>query len=294
VSEREPLVSIVTPCYNTARFLEETICSVLSQDYPYIEYLVMDGGSTDGTREILERYRGRLRYISAPDHGQADAINRGFHLSRGSIFAFLNADDTYLPGAVATAVQNMVNRPDAGVVYGEAYHVGEFGQVIARYPVRPFDPAGLRLRCYICQPASFMRRWAFESAGMLDPQLHFALDYDLWIRIARQHTMLKIDQYLATSRIHPHNKTLRSLRSVFREVCAVLQKHYGYVPCNWLYGYGDYLLTGRNPMFEPPKPTLANLGLCFLLGSYYNPRHLLRYWKDMAATARSLRNRALL
>src|SRR5262249_45066914 len=102
-SAQEPLVSIVTPSFNMGRVIEETILSVLSQDYPNIEYLVMDGGSTDGTVGILERYKNRLRYVSAPDNGQADAVNRGFGHTRGSIFAYLNADDTYLPGAVTAA-----------------------------------------------------------------------------------------------------------------------------------------------------------------------------------------------
>ena len=110
-----PLVSIVTPSYNAARYIEQTILSVLSQDYANIEYLVMDGGSADGTVEILKRYEGRLRYVSAPDGGPADAINRGFRASRGAIFAWLNADDTYLAGAVSAAVAHFHSQPDHGV-----------------------------------------------------------------------------------------------------------------------------------------------------------------------------------
>src|SRR5579872_2866095 len=102
---QSPLVSIVTPCFNAARFIEETIESVLAQDYPLIDYVVIDGGSTDGTIEILRRYEDRLHWHSARDNGQADAVNRGFAQARGDIFAFLNADDTYLPGAIARAVE---------------------------------------------------------------------------------------------------------------------------------------------------------------------------------------------
>src|SRR5579871_3122093 len=110
-----PLVSIVTPSLNMGRFLEETILSVLEQDYPHVEYLVMDGGSSDGTLETLRRYDGRLRYISAPDSGQADAVNRGFAQTSGPIFAFLNADDTYLPGALSAVVQAFQDHPEAAV-----------------------------------------------------------------------------------------------------------------------------------------------------------------------------------
>ena len=101
----QPLVSIVTPSFNMGGFIEDTIRSVLDQDYPSVEYLVVDGGSTDGTLDILKRYEGRLKYVSEPDRGQTDAVNKGFQSSRGSIFTFLNADDTFLPGAVTAAVQ---------------------------------------------------------------------------------------------------------------------------------------------------------------------------------------------
>jgi len=115
----EQLVSIVTPSFNSAQFIERTIQSVLAQDYPRIEYIVMDGGSTDGTVEILERYRARLSFVSARDNGAAEAINRGFARASGSIFAWLNADDTYLPGAVAAAVSALASCPEAAAVYGE-------------------------------------------------------------------------------------------------------------------------------------------------------------------------------
>ncbi|MGH9628378.1 MAG: glycosyltransferase family 2 protein [Bryobacteraceae bacterium] len=281
---RGPLVSIVTPSYNMARFLGETIESVLSQDYPHIEYIVMDGGSTDGTVDLLRKYEGRLRYLSEPDKGQGDAVNRGFRLSEGQIFTFLNADDTYLPGAVSAAVRAFEAHPQAGVVYGDAYHVKEGGEIIGPYPTQAFDPERFRTQCYICQPASFLQRDVFERAGMLNPELHFALDYDLWIRISRLAPMRKIDEYLATSRMHENNKTLGQLPRVFEEVFGVLKKHYGYIPANWMYGYGSYRASGQSPALSVPRPTAAGLALTVLLGSYYNKRHLLRYWKDLYTT----------
>src|ERR1035441_1834419 len=123
--DRLPLVSIVTPSLNSERFIARTVESVLGQDYPNIEYIVVDGGSTDGTLDILNQYRSRLRYCSGPDQGVADAINKGFAQSRGSIFGWLSSDDTYLPGALSSAVGRLLDAPESAVVYGEAVWVDE-------------------------------------------------------------------------------------------------------------------------------------------------------------------------
>ncbi len=275
-----PVVSVVTPSYNMARFLEEMIQSVLSQDYPYIEHIVMDGGSTDGSVEILRKYAGRLRYESGPDRGQADAINRGFQFSRGQIFAYLNADDTYLPGAIATAVRRLLAHPEAGMVYGEAYHITESGDIIGRYPTKPFDPHLLNSQCYICQPASFLRRDVFIAAGMMNPEQHYALDYDLWMRIARLYPMIKIDEYLATSRMHHENKTLRHRRPFYMEILSATRAHYGYIPFEWVNAYACYLIDGKDQFFQRSQPSVATHALSLLLGSYYNRTKLGRYWKE--------------
>ena len=229
VSEN-PLVSIVTPSYNMAAFLEETILSVLRQDYADIEYIVMDGGSTDGSLDILRKYESRLRWHSAPDRGQTDAINNGFLQSRGQIFAFLCADDTYLPGAVSTAVNHMLANPGHAGIYGEGYLTANDDRVICPYPTKPFGPELLKIECFICQPAAFLWREAFAEAGMMDVELHNALDYDLWIRLARRHTLLKVDEFLANSRMHAGAKTLGQRSAVYKAGIQVIKKHYGYVP----------------------------------------------------------------
>jgi len=283
---REPLVSIVTPCLNMGRFVEETLLSVLEQNYPRIEYLVMDGGSSDGTLEILRRYEGRLRWISQPDRGQADAVNRGFEQTSGAVFAFLNADDTYLPGAVAAAVEALAEHPEAAVAYGNAWHVAKDGGRLAPYPVEPFEPANLSRRCFICQPAAFVRREVFAASGMLDAGLRFAFDYDLWIRIARRHPMVRVDRDLATSRIHAQAKTMAETGAAMRETIGVLKRHYGYVPYNWLYGYGHQRLTHRPLAIETPKPALSSACFSMALGARYNWRHPLRYCRDIVDTAR--------
>ncbi|MCJ7530019.1 MAG: glycosyltransferase, partial [Anaerolineales bacterium] len=140
-----PLVSIVTPSYNQAQFLETTIRSVLDQVYPNLEYMVVDGGSTDGSREIIRKYADRLAWwVSEHDRGQTDAINKGFTRAHGDILAWLNSDDTYEPEAVAEAVTFLQTHPDVGMVYGDANFIDEQGQVIGRFPARQTDYRRLR------------------------------------------------------------------------------------------------------------------------------------------------------
>jgi glycosyltransferase involved in cell wall biosynthesis len=281
MSQREPpLVSIVTPSYNMASFLEETIQSVLNQDYPHIEYIVIDGGSNDGTLEILRKYEGRLRYLSKPDRGQTDAINKGFHLSRGSVFAFLCADDIYLPGAVSTAVRHLLANPGHAGIYGEGYLIDENGTNLGRYPTREFDPELLKSECFICQPAAFLWRQPFLEAGLMNVDLRCGLDYDLWIRLARRHTLLKVDDYLAASRMHHGAKTLHERAAVFKASIDLLQAHYGYAPYAHIYGYCCALLDRRDGFFEPVPPSLAKYGLALAYGSWRNVRQLRRYWKE--------------
>jgi glycosyltransferase involved in cell wall biosynthesis len=279
-SEDRPLVSIVTPSFNMARFLEETIQSVLSQDYPNIEYIVVDGGSTDGTLDILLKYEGRLRYVSEPDRGQTDAINKGFQLSRGSIFAFLCADDTYLPGAISTAVRHMIANPGYAGIYGEGYLTDETGANLGRYPTKEFDPELLKTECFICQPAAFLWSGAFREAGLMDLNLRNGLDYDLWIRLAKRHTLLKVDEYLATSRMHRGSKTLRERAGVFKASINVLKAHYDYAPFSHVYGYCCALVDRRDGFFEPVPSSLFKYGLALVYGSLRNPRHLPRYWEE--------------
>lgn len=276
-----PLISIVTPCLNARRFIEETIESVLTQDYPRIEYIVMDGGSTDGTLAVLERYRGRLQYVSSPDGGAADAINRGFMRSSGAIFGWLNADDTYLPGAVRSAAHWLATAPEAAVVYGEGIWVDERGTAIGRYPtMAPYNPAMLARECCICQPAAFIRRQAFDAAGWLDPTLHVAFDYDLWIRLSRQSHFAAMPESLATSRMHRANKSLGQRRLMFQECMGLLRRHYGYVPVHWVYGYLSFLCDGRDQYFNALRHSMPVYLASLLAGSYYNYRHLWRYWRE--------------
>jgi glycosyltransferase involved in cell wall biosynthesis len=204
------LVSIITPSFNQARFLEATIRSVLSQDYPEIEYIVMDGGSTDGSREIIERYSGQLGgWVSEKDNGQTDAINKGFARAHGDVLAWLNSDDTYEPGAVRKAVKFLQAHPETGMVYGDANFINEDGKVIGRFPSAQTDYARLRRGyVHVAQQASFFRAEYWRKVGPLDPSFYFAMDYDLWVRLAQITTLTFVPQVWANFRLHGSGKTI--------------------------------------------------------------------------------------
>jgi len=270
-----PLVTIVTPCLNSARFIEQTVLSVLEQDYPRLEYIVMDGGSTDGTLDILKKYEARLRWRTGADKGAADAINKGFALGSGEILGFLNADDLYLPGAVSVAVRQF--KDDAAAVYGEAWWIDEAGQRISPYPVKDFDRALLERDCFICQPASFFRRRDFENAGGLDPALNLTFDYDLWLRLTRTGQVRRIPEALAESRMHKSNKTLGQRDAVFRETFRVLKRNCGYVPFSWIYSYLCYRADARDQFFEPLQPSLIRYLESLPAGLWLNPGKMTRY-----------------
>jgi glycosyltransferase involved in cell wall biosynthesis len=242
---RGPLVSIVTPSYNQGRFVRETIDSVLAQGHAAIEYVVMDGGSTDETVDILKSYGDRVRWVSEPDGGQAHAINKAWRTARGEIVAYLNSDDTYLPDAVARAVDCLTRRPEAGAVYGEGYHVDEAGAILERYPTEPFSMSRLEETCFICQPTVFLRRSVVERVGFLDESLRYCMDYDLWIRAARVAPFAFTPEYLATSRLHPATKTLGQRAAAHLEILRLVRRHFGHVPPSWVYAYAHAVLGAR-------------------------------------------------
>jgi glycosyltransferase involved in cell wall biosynthesis len=265
------------------RFLEQTILSVLEQDYPRIEYIVMDGGSTDGTLDILRKYERSLHWESEPDRGAADAVNRGFALGQGEILGFLNADDLYYPGAVSAAVRSLQENPEAAGVYGDAWWIDENGARIAPYPVRDFDRRLLERECFICQPASFFRRSPFESAGGLDPDLRLTFDYEFWLRLTRTYPLRRMDATLADSRMHPATKTLGQREGVFRETFQILKRDCGYVPFQWIYAWLCYRADARDQFFEPLRPSVLRYLQSLPVGLWTNSGCLGRYLAEWAA-----------
>jgi glycosyltransferase involved in cell wall biosynthesis len=225
--EHQPLISIITPSLNQRRFIEATIDSVLSQDYPHIEYIVVDGGSTDGTLEVLAKYEGRLRWISEPDRGQSDAINKGFRLAKGEIVAWLNSDDTYMPGAVRAAVDHLVAHPDCAMVYGDGYLIDEEGRVTRRFPAtEPFDLWKLvYVIDYILQQSAFFRREAVEGVGYLDEQLHWGMDWDLFIKIGKRFRVDYLPRPMANLREYGTAKTFSGGSQRLSELVSVMHRH---------------------------------------------------------------------
>lgn len=206
-----PRISIVTPSYNQGAFLEATIRSVLSQDYPNVEYLVIDGNSTDDSVAVIERYADRLTYwVSEPDRGQSHAINKGFARTSGDILAWLNSDDQLEPGALRAVAEETLRFPDVGVFVGEGQMVNRAGRVV--YYKRPGQLTFEEICCWLdggdfMQPSCFFRRSAWEAAGPVDETIHIALDVDLWLRMARVAKFRAMDRLLSTSLAHENAKT---------------------------------------------------------------------------------------
>jgi glycosyltransferase involved in cell wall biosynthesis len=224
-----PLVSIITPSYNQARFLEETIQSVLSQDYPNLEYIIVDGGSSDGSVNIINRYANRLAWwVSEPDQGQTDALNKGFAHATGEIFAWLNSDDSYLSAAISEAVAFIQAHPRAAMVYGDANLVDEQGKTIGRFPARQTDLSKLlRGSVHIPQQASFFWAHHWREVGPLDPSFKFAMDYDLWVRLAKLGPLLYTPRMWANFRLHGAGKSVTMDDRCYPEMIRVNRREGG-------------------------------------------------------------------
>ena len=219
----QPLISIVTPSFNQARYLEATIQSVLSQGYAPIEYILIDGASTDGSVDIIRKYKDLFAYwVSEKDNGQAEAINKGLVRAKGEIVAWLNSDDYYLPKTISEVVKEFEENPDILMVYGDVLAVDEQGQTInvLKYKQLSFED----LLCFqiIGQPSVFFRRAALEKAGLLDASLHFLLDHHLWLRIAQQGKILHVPQTWSAARYHAEAKNRAKAAEFGREAFRIL------------------------------------------------------------------------
>jgi len=215
-----PKISIITPTLNQAEFIERTICSVLGQNYPDLEYLIFDGGSTDGTQEILRKYSPWVRWWSEPDGGQSHAINKGLSLCNGEIIGYINSDDEYESEALFKVGEFFSTHPNAMWVTGRCKIIDvndkEIYSLISIYKymlLRFHHPKLLTIVDYIAQPATFWRRKIVQEIGLFDERLRFVMDYDYWLRISQHYPLWVINDYLAKFRVYPTSKTWLSALS---------------------------------------------------------------------------------
>ena len=241
---RKPLVSIITPSYNQGRFIRATIQSVLAQDYPELEYIVMDGGSADETRSVVKDYASRLTFVSEKDRGQSHAINKGFRLARGSILFWLNSDDVILPGAVRSAVDEFARSPATGAVYGQGYLMDKEGAVTSPFSATgPFNLWKLvYLSDYILQQTLYVRRAVLDDIGYLDENLHYTMDWDLLIRIGMRYPLSYIPRPMGCLREYPEAKSAAGGRPRICEMRKMLRHHTGLrvPPAIVVYGLNTY------------------------------------------------------
>lgn len=224
-----PLVSIITPSFNQAKYVEATILSVRQQDYPHIEHIVMDGGSTDGTLDILRRYEDKLTWISEKDRGQADAINKGFRRATGDILGWVNSDDLYVPGAIQAVVEHFQAHSHDSFIYGDAEALDESG---TSFGIRTHVKQGgwkelVGELDFIVQPACFWRAEVWRACGELDESLHYTLDYEYWMRAAKPFPPRYIPVLLAQERLYAAAKTFSGAVTRMEEIEMVARRHGG-------------------------------------------------------------------
>jgi glycosyltransferase involved in cell wall biosynthesis len=287
-------VSVVTPSFNQGRFIGRTLESVAIQTGAEIEHVVFDGGSTDDTIEVLRRFGKAVRWVSERDKGQADAVNKGIRATDGEIIGWLNSDDIYYPGAIARVVAFLDAQPNVDVVYGMADHIDLSDQAFEAYPSEAWNFARLRETCFICQPAAFFRRRVVEHHGLLDEKLHFCMDYEYWLRLAKAGVNFAyLEHKLAGSRLYAENKTMGSRLKVHAEINDMQKSLFGRVPDRWLWNYAHAAIDDRvdrnaSPRWFALRMLIATIKAAF----HWNGRISPEMKADLLHLWRRLRNRS--
>jgi glycosyltransferase involved in cell wall biosynthesis len=261
-------VSVVTPSFNQAQFIERTLKSVSTQDGAQIEHYVCDGGSSDGTVDVLRRWKPEVRWVSEKDKGQADAVNKGIAATDGDIIGWLNSDDVYYPGAIERVVAYFTEHPDVDVVYGLADHIDVDDRPFEAYPTEPWDGERLKETCFLCQPAVFFRRRVVSSHGALDQRLQYCMDYEYWLRLAGAGARFGfLQEKLAGSRMYAANKTLGARRAVHAEINDMMKRTLGRVPDRWLFNYAHAEVESRVNRADRPRWFVINVSMVSLLAA---------------------------
>ena len=277
-------LSIITPSYNQGPFIERTIQSVLSQNIPDMEYMICDGGSTDETLEVLRCYEDRLRWVSEKDKGQADAVNKGIQKTSGDIIGWLNSDDIYYPGALASVQEFFEGNPQVEVAYGDANHIDENDRVLELYYTEDWSYERLKDVCYLCQPAVFFRRRVVKKNGLLDTKLRYCMDYEYWLRLGAEIEFIRINQLLAGSRMYKSNKTMGSRVAVHLEIVRMTKKSLGQTPLRWVYCYAHVLADAKG--FDRQIPSENKKYLRRLI--FYTTISFLRFYHYIPKPAMKL------
>lgn len=290
-----PKISIVTPSFNQGEFLAETIESVISQAGDFsIDYIIVDGGSTDDSVNIIKRYEAILhegqwpiackgityRWLSENDKGQSDALLKGFRMANGTILSWLNSDDVFLPGALQSVAGIFNAYPETGLVYGDAHYCDADGSIIGRYRTEEFDYGKLAWFNYICQPSAFFRKEVFDAVGGLDDTLHFAMDYDLWVRMGKRFTCRYLPEFLSMYRLHESSKTIldETLYHNSEEALRLVMKYFGWAPLTRIYNSCNIYCRARLPKFLARRKSLVILAtvICSVFRSLWLNRGIRR------------------
>lgn len=234
MNANSPLCTIAVPSLNQGAFLDRTLKSIFEQDVP-VEVMLMDGGSSDGSQEVINRWKPRLAFWRiGKDAGQATAINEGIALGSAPFVCWLNSDDIFEPGALRALIDALMGSPAAPAVYGRARIIDARDRHLGEYRTRRFRVDRLAQSCFIAQPATLIRRSAWQAVGGLDTSYCLAFDFDLWWRLYHFGGPFEfVERIVAGTRAHVDTKTVRRPMHHYREAFKVVSKHYGYVPWLW-------------------------------------------------------------